>query len=405
MNNVNINNNDSHLRLGQAMVINRVMAALLVGLGLLNSAHADTELEQKITILGEEIDKLRAQVEKQSTASDTRHSSGATTLGGYGELHFNNLENRKDGSGKDEIDFHRFVLFIGHSFSESIRFYSELELEHAFIKDNTAGTGAPGEVELEQAYVEFDLNQALSAKGGILLVPVGIINETHEPPTFYGVERNNIERDIIPATWWEGGAAVTAALGAGFSADFAYHSGLKVGSDFKIRDGRQKVASAQANDPAYTGRIKWTGIPGFEWAMSVVHQQDIGQGLVANLGRANLYESHVVVNRGRYGLRALYAQWDLAGSAPAAVGADRQYGYYIEPSLRFGKQWGVFTRYSKWDTQAHDTIASDMREIALGVNYWPHPQVVVKADIQNQKAPLASVNAYDGFNLGVGYMF
>ena len=289
--------------------------------------------------------------------------------------------------------------------SESIRFYSELELEHAFIKDNTGGKGSPGEVELEQAYVEFDLNQALSAKGGLFLVPVGIINETHEPPTFYGVERNNVEKNIIPATWWEGGAAATAALGAGFKADLAYHSGLKVGSDFKIRDGRQKVASAQANDPAYTGRIKWTGIPGFEWALSVVHQQDIGQGLVANLGRANLYESHVVVNRGPFGVRALYAQWDLAGAAPAAVGADKQYGYYVEPSLRFNKQWGVFTRYSKWDTQAHDTIDSDMRQIDVGVNYWPHPQVVIKADIQNQKAPLASVNEYDGFNLGVGYMF
>ena len=389
------------------MATKRVMAALLAGMGLLNSAYGDTALEQKITILSEEVDKLRAQVEKQQSSSDTGHGSGAgaTTLGGYGELHFNNLENRKDRSNQDEIDFHRFVLFIGHRFSESIRFYSELELEHAFIEDNTGGKGSPGEVELEQAYVEFDLNQALSAKGGLFLVPVGIINETHEPPTFYGVERNNVEKNIIPATWWEGGAAATAALGAGFKADLAYHSGLKVGSDFKIRDGRQKVASAQANDPAYTGRIKWTGIPGFEWALSVVHQQDIGQGLVANLGRANLYESHVVVNRGPFGVRALYAQWDLAGSAPAAVGADKQYGYYVEPSLRFNKQWGVFTRYSKWDTQAHDTVDSAMRQFDVGVNYWPHPQVVIKADIQNQKAPLASVNEYDGFNLGVGYMF
>ena len=216
------------------MAAKRVMAALLASMGLLNGAYADTALEQKINILSEEVDKLRAQVEKQQSPGNIGHGSnpGATTLGGYGELHFNNLENRKDGSNKDEIDFHRFVLFIGHRFSESIRFYSEVEIEHAFIKDNTAGTGSPGEVELEQAYVEFDLNHAVSAKGGLFLVPVGIINETHEPPTFYGVERNTVEKDIIPATWWEGGAAATVALGAGFKADLAYHSGLKVGSNF-----------------------------------------------------------------------------------------------------------------------------------------------------------------------------
>ncbi len=378
---------------------------VLATVGLTSPVQAETGLEQKIDILSDEVDRLRVQLEKQQGHGEGGKSDSSTSLGGYGELHFNNLENLKDTSSKDEIDFHRFVLFIGHRFSESIRFYSEVEIEHAFLKDNTAGSGSPGEVELEQAFVEFDLSKALSAKGGLFLVPVGILNETHEPPTFYGVERNNVEKDIIPATWWEGGGAVTASLGAGFSADLAYHSGLKVGSNFKIRDGRQKGASAVANDPAYTGRIKWTGIPGVEWGMSVVHQQDIGQGLVADLGRANLYESHVVVNRGPFGLRALYAQWNLAGAAPAAAGADKQYGYYVEPSVKLGKQWGVFTRYSKWDTQAHDAVASDMRQVDVGVNYWPHPQVVIKADIQNQKAPLANVNEFDGFNLGVGYMF
>lgn len=374
---------------------------VLMTLGLVTPVMAATDLEQKINILSDEVDKLRAQMDKKPGQGAA--GASATSVGGYGELHVTNLENRKDGSSKDEVDFHRFVLFIGHRFSDSVRFYSELELEHAFVKDG--GGTSPGEVELEQAFVEFDLNKSASARAGLFLVPVGILNETHEPPTFYGVERNNVEKDIIPATWWEGGAAVTTSLGGGFSTDLAYHSGLKMGSNFKIRDGRQKGASATGNDPAMTARVKWTGLPGVEWALSVVHQQDIGQGLVANLGRANLYESHVVVNRGPFGLRALYAQWNLAGSAPAAAGADKQYGYYVEPSVRLGKKWGMFTRYSKWDTQAHDSVDSDMRQIDVGVNYWPHPNVVIKADIQNQKAALASVNEYDGFNLGVGYMF
>ena len=146
------------------MATNRAIAALLAGVGLFSSAYAETTLEEKITILSEEVDKLRTQVEKQQSSGATGHDNdtGATTLGGYGELHFNNLENRKDGSNKDEIDFHRFVLFIGHRFSESIRFYSEVEIEHAFIEDNTGGTGSPGEVELagidlQRASVEVKL--------------------------------------------------------------------------------------------------------------------------------------------------------------------------------------------------------------------------------------------------------
>ncbi|HEX9628235.1 MAG TPA: hypothetical protein VGA00_14960 [Acidiferrobacterales bacterium] len=362
---------------------------------------AEPTTEQKIEILSAEIEQLKQQVGGASGGPNR------VSVGGYGELHFNNLENRKDGSGRDMIDFHRFVLFFGYAFSDSIRFFSEVEIEHALVKDNNNGTGqtSPGEVELEQAYLEFDLSPMFSAKGGLFLIPVGILNETHEPPTFYGVERNNVESSIVPTTWWESGAAVTAKLGAGFSADLAYHSGLKVGNNFQIRGGRQKSASATANDPAYTGRIKWTGVPGVEWAMTVIHQKDIGQGLVPDLGRATLYESHAVVNRGRFGLRALYAQWQLAGDGPAAAGADKQYGWYVEPSLKLGSQWGVFARYSRRDTQAHDATASDMAQIDVGVNYWPHPQVVIKADVQNQKAPLPGVDEIDGFNLGIGYMF
>ena len=46
--------------------------------------------------------------------------------------------------------------------------------------------GAPGEVELEQAYVQIDVNDRNRINAGLQLLPIGIINETHEPPTFFG---------------------------------------------------------------------------------------------------------------------------------------------------------------------------------------------------------------------------
>ncbi|MBT5005913.1 MAG: porin, partial [Halieaceae bacterium] len=149
------------------------------------------------------------------------NAGGNTTLGGYGEMHYNNLEDQNSDGEKTELDFHRFVLYLGHEFNENTRFFSELELEHSL-----SGDGKPGEVELEQAYVEHDYLNNHSVKAGLFLMPVGLMNETHEPPTFYGVERNPVEKNIIPATWWEGGLAGTGRFGQGFSYDATVTSGL-----------------------------------------------------------------------------------------------------------------------------------------------------------------------------------
>ena len=158
-----------------------------------------------------------------------------TQIGGYGELHY-------EGGAKDQIDFHRFVLFVAHDFTDNIRFFSELEVEHAI-----SGDGQVGEVELEQAYVEFDLNDSTQAFAGVRLVPVGLLNETHEPPTFYGVERNAVEKNIIPTTWWEGGIGVSGNIGdTGFSYDTMVSSGLELNAanGYKVRSGRQKIGKA-----------------------------------------------------------------------------------------------------------------------------------------------------------------
>jgi hypothetical protein len=352
--------------------------------------------EQKVDAAGEQMDRLAS---KTSAAAAWAEN---TTFGGYGELHLNKLNNQTPGrSDKDEIDFHRFVLFVGHKFSDRIRFFSELEVEHALsTKDG------PGEVELEQAYLDFLVNDNVSVRGGLFLMPVGIINETHEPPTFYGVERNPVEGQILPTTWWEGGAMVTARLGHGFTLDGAVTSGLKTtaAKNYAVRSGRQKVAQAKAKDAAYTARLKWTAVPGVELAGTVQRQSDITQSEDATAGSAWLYETHAVLNRGPFGLRALYAQWELDGDGPESVGADRQRGWYVEPSFKLNEQWGLFARYNRWDNQAGDSTDSVFKQMDVGVNYWPHPDVVVKVDYQNQKSPTGK-DELDGVNVGIGYQF
>lgn len=361
----------------------------------------NAELKNKVA---ETEQAVEAVAEASEQSSGPLFSGKNTTIGGYGELHFNNLEGKNGASDKDQVDFHRFVLFFGHEFTDDLRFFSELELEHSL-----SGDGKPGEVELEQAYIEYDMNDHHRVKGGVFLLPVGILNETHEPNTFYGTERNNVEKNIIPTTWWEGGVMFSGELSHGFSYDVALHSGLDVSKEgtkttFKIRDGRQKVAEAQANDLAYTGRVKWTGMPGVELAATVQYQEDITQGNVVDSDSATLFETHAVIERGPFGLRALYAQWDLDGDAPKVAGYDEQDGWYVEPSFRINEHFGIFARYSEWDNQAGDSsIESEFEQYDIGVNWWPHKNVVVKADYQDQEKE--NGEELNGFNLGIGYEF
>ena len=368
----------------------------------------DASAESRLTATAAQVQETDAKIEATSAFVETLADRGEgvsgnawydrTSLGGYGEMHLNL------GNGS-EIDFHRWVLFVGHEFSDSIRMFSEVELEHSL-----AGDGKPGEVELEQAFVEMDLTDSTNAKAGLFLLPIGMLNETHEPNTFYGVERNNVEKEIIPTTWWEGGVAFSHQFDNGFSLDYALHSGLNTpvtGSNaFSIRSGRQKVAEAALDSGALTARVRYTGIPGLELAFTGQLQQDIAQGSLTEDIDALLLSAHMDWRSGPFGFRALYAQWDLGGIAPVLVGRDEQYGFYLEPSYRWESEigeFGVFGRYSRYDTRAGDTSDSATDYFDIGVNYWPHEAVVLKGDVQFARPE--NGNDDETVNLGVGYHF
>ena len=379
------------------------------------------DMKEEIADLKKENESLKGEVEDVAGSVDAVADatdeaikaqvklSNKTTIGGYGELHYNNLRDQKGTSNKDQMDFHRFVLFINHEFNDRMRLVTELELEHSL-----SGDDKPGEVELEQAYIQYDLTEKTSLIGGLFLTPVGILNETHEPPTFYGVERNDVEKNIIPTTWWEGGAMVEHEFIDGLTTNLAVTSGLKSeGGSFKPRGGRQKVAEADAKTFAYTGRLKYTAIPGLEVAGTINYQDNFCQNEIAGCDSATLYEGHVVYNRDSFGLRALYAWWDIDGSAVKEVGADEQYGYYIEPSYRLdnaivmGQDIGVFARYAVWDNADGSGSNSDTeyKQYNVGFNWWVDKDVVIKADYQIQDVGSGISKELDGLNLGIGYQF
>ncbi len=368
------------------------------------------EAERKLADASEQAAATAAQVEATGDFVETLASSARpaadSRIGGYGELHYNNLDAADPDRDEEQIDFHRFVLFFGHEFNDRTRFFSELEIEHSL-----AGDGAPGEVELEQAYIDHVLSDNLSAQAGLFLLPLGILNETHEPTTFYGVERNDVENVIIPTTWWEAGAGLSGQYANDVSWQAAVHSGLAIpvaGSNaFRVRSGRQKVAEALASDAALTLRLKYTGVPGLELAGSLQYQSDPSQAGGDGLDSGTLFTAHAIYQRGRFGARGLYGRWDFDGDGVEAAGADEQTGWFVEPSYRFpvgNGDLGVYARYEDLDGARG---ADQFSQWELGLNYWLHPDVVFKFDYRNRDHDRAADAGrdFDGIDLGLGYRF
>lgn len=415
-------------RIGLSMAIAACLSSLSVGAAGQDAPASVEELWQIVQRQQAEIDELKRQLgqtrEEVAVADDKAAATEAkleatgdfldsldlesgpfagTSIGGYGELHYNNLDADDPGADVDQLDFHRFVLLFGHEFSDRIRFFSELELEHSLV-----GEDAPGEVELEQAYLDFALNDTTSAQAGLFLLPLGILNETHEPTTFYGVERNDVESIIIPSTWWEGGAGLKGRFGNGFSWDVALHGGLAMptdgGSAFRVRSGRQKVAESLASDPAYTARLRYTGWSGLELAASYQYQSDPSQIAGDGLDNGQLFTMHAIYDSGAFGLRALYGAWRFDGAAIEAADADEQDGWYIEPSWRLDENYGFYARYEDLDGGRDQ---DRFTQYEAGLNYWPVPGVVLKFDLRSRDYDGAALagSDFDGFDLGVGYAF
>ena len=358
-----------------------------------------------LEILQERVDQLEAIIAElpDSAFQDTLENSAPISpvhFGGYGELHYNNLTQ----AGKDirQLDLHRMVLFVGYDFSETARFVSELEVEHVLVSG-----GSRGAVELEQVYIELDLRDSLQLQTGVLLMPLGIINESHEPPVFYGVERPVVEQTIIPTTWYAAGIKVAQHFANGVSYDLMISEGLKTqdptgnpgAEPFNLKKGKQKGSFADAFNFAFTGRLVFRGVRGLELAAYTQYQPDLDQSAKKSYAEgAMLLGGHAIYQRGDFTTKLLYARWDVEGKEAELAGKSIQEGGYGELVWRATERWGVFTRQSAWSQQAGvEALQTD-----FGFNFYPHPDIAFKVDYQLQNK---GAGDSDGLNVGMGYQF
>lgn len=323
------------------------------------------------------------------------------------------------------LDFHRFVLLFTHSFSDRLRFVSELELEHGFVEGLEEG----GELELEQAYLDFLITRAVNVRAGMLLVPVGIINERHEPPVFHGVERSFVDTVIIPTTWFDVGAGVHGELGNGVryrAYVMAPLDATAFSAEEGIRGAAQHGSEAQVRNVALTGRLEYVGTRGLQVGASF-WQGKTGFNVPRIDTSVGLFEVDARFTRGRLEARGQHAHVfiDGAGALNDAMGrltgidpniAEQLRGSYLEASYRIlparaPHDAALFVRYENFDTQFKMPAGSvklpqfDRDAWVAGVTYWVDPDVAIKFDYSHVRSQSDVIRPPRSVNIGLGWWF
>jgi hypothetical protein len=350
------------------------------------------------------------------------------SIGGYGEMLFESIDSARDdgtpSGARDRFDFLRGVLYAGYKFNDAWVFNSEIEVEHA-------STGSGGEVSLEFAYVDRLLQPGVNGRAGLLLVPMGFVNEIHEPPLFLGSKRPDTERVIIPTTWRENGLGIFGDAGP-----FTYRTyvvnGLRADAftSAGLRSGRQKGAQAIAEDFAWVGRFDYSATPGL-LAGASLYTGDSGQGLSDAAGntidaQTTILEGHVDWEWRGLEARALYAEaavddvarlnqaLGLTGSR--SIGESLE-GYYVELGYDLFARWREddirslipYARWEYFDTQVEVPAgfsrdpARAVESLTLGIGFRPIDQVIFKLDHLDYDNDAGT--GVDQWNVTLGYLF
>lgn len=327
----------------------------------------------------------------------------STSVGGYGELHYNKTITEKETT--NILDFHRFVIFYGHQWNEQWSFKAEVELEHNFVADGE------GELELEQAYVDYHYSNWLGFQAGVILPSAGLINEMHEPPLFFGVERPDYNKYIIPTTWFGNGVAIYGNYLNLIDYKITVMEGLnadKISNKNGIRSARQKGFKSNADDLLYNARIDYLGLNGLRIGLSVSYNNATGDSINNPI---SLLEGHL-----KYSKNNLHIVGEIGQVNYFESDLQSSFGYYFDLGYNIGSLFGLktqiipFARYSNYNTAnstkmgGNSELAYENRQLMVGMNILPISEVVFKIDFSQVENKLSEEKT-NYFNLGVGYMF
>lgn len=345
----------------------------------------------------------------------------AVTVGAYGEMTYNQPE-----SQNGELDIQRMVLLFGYKFNDKTQFVTEIELEHTV------------EIFVEQAFVNYNVADNISLRGGLMLVPMGIVNEYHEPTTFNGVERPAVDNAIVPTTWREMGVGVTGRFPEASIGYQAYiFNGFKSteNSDGEItgflkgsnglRSGRQKAIQSAIDSPTFSTKIEYYGLPGLRLGLSGYFGKTQATDDVEDIEGANIGISMVGFDaryaKRRFTARGQFIYASLSDTEEYNTLTERDLGsalmgYYAEVAynllpLNKEQRLFAFTRYENYDTHASTegglvrNDAYNRTDITTGLSYHIAPGVVLKGDYQFRSNNDDNSEVNNLLNFGIGVWF
>ncbi|MGJ7914791.1 hypothetical protein ACI48D_04820 [Massilia sp. LXY-6] len=435
-------------------VINAALAAAIVMAPIAGHAQ-ETDLAKRVEQLAAELDQLKAELAAQRAQAAAAPRSAApapstapaqamtnapvsaawatpaaalradTVFSGYGEVNYNHPVRNASAS---QADVRRAVIGIQHRFDDKTKVVAEFEWEHA-----VASAGDRGETEIEQLYVERELGGGMRGKAGLFLMPVGLLNQTHEPTAYYGVERNFVETAIIPTTWREAGLGLSGEFGDGFAWDAGLTTGFDLGKwDPASEEGResplgsihQEGQLAKSRDLSLHGALNWRGYPGLLVGGSVFTGKagHATPGFAANDARLTLLDLHTRFTPGAWDLSALWAYGRITNTGalnatfagnPTPV-PNSFAGWYLQAAYKLWQNadyaLSPFARVESFNTARSyasqpgglDVPATPYEHVAtVGANLMVGQGVVLKADYQKFRQD----KTRDRVNLGVGFAY
>ena len=395
------------------------------------------ELAEKVEVLTEEIRHAREEAVLPETdeelkswygmgpaASKVYSKTSGLSIGGYAE-YFVQIPTGTDGSER-RGDMLRMVPYLGYKFNDKILMNTEIEIEHGSTEANLSGE--EGAVSIEFCYLDFLLSEAANVRAGNLLMPVGFLNEMHEPPFYWGNARPEIEQRIIPTTWHELGVGLHGAIASTVSYRGYLVNGLNARGfdDTGIREGRQGGTEPLFEDIAGVFALRIEPGPALSLGGSIYggqsaqNQEFSGEEI---RGTTILTEGHVEVRAGGFKGRALYARTfiDDADEIAAELGTlvpESQWGNYVEAGYDLATLFDdppmssmfLWSRFEIYDLQMDVPLgfakddALDANSVTIGLDVKPHPNVVLKLDavIQDNEADAPVTNPV---RLGAGFVF
>ena len=409
-------------------------AALILSSGLYADNKADIEtlkeqlkeLQEMTQILTDETSDLKTgfnytTVDKDKTfsglgaaASKVYYSKSPLSIGGYGEMFYATKTTEGATAGESVIDVYRFVPYIGYKFTDNIILNTEIEFEHGGSKQNTTDPDlSGGYVIVEFMYLDFLINENINARLGNFLVPMGLINERHEPTLFTTVQRPETSRYLLPSTWHESGAMIFGNIGNNISykvAGITAIDTLENGSSW-LRDGR--AGSLKQKNPEFAGvvRVDYTGVNGLLVGASAYY----GTSGIGEDSTTFMYDIHGDYKVAGFRAYGVYTQTIRSNAETIANGVEEAKGgflnlsYDVLTTTQSEFSLPVFAQYESVNPQAKfaDAISYNaVNTTTVGVNFFPHKQTVLKADYAMADNDYSnSGKSSDTFSLSMGFIF